>query len=276
MSDEENEKNKNLIEEFKLKSILASGNINFLFGSGINGSAFPQLNKFDKTNTFLRENYNGDSLIFEEQLNSLGNANKEIAIKLFVDEFNYFMDKLEYSHKDIIEIKDLFEVIYELIDKKEDRQIESSKVNIFTLNYDDIIETILSNNSYFNTTITVDRFKRTSAFDTVCYNYVYHKNIPTFITSKLHGTVEKGKLDSSSIIYPGNDKYKIALGSKYFELMFLMKSQLIKKHSILIIIGYSGNDYHLNEIISDGIESGLCVIWIVLKVMKMIFYYLLI
>ena len=43
--------------------------------------------------------------------------------------------------------------------------------------------------------------------------------------------------------------------------MFLMKSQLIKRNSILFVIGYSGNDKHLNEIISDGIEAGLCVIW---------------
>lgn len=43
--------------------------------------------------------------------------------------------------------------------------------------------------------------------------------------------------------------------------MFLMKSQLIKRNSVLFVIGYGGNDKHLNEIISDGIEAGLCVIW---------------
>ena len=43
--------------------------------------------------------------------------------------------------------------------------------------------------------------------------------------------------------------------------MFLMKTQLIKRNSILFVIGYSGNDKHLNEIISDSIEAGLCVIW---------------
>ena len=59
----------------------------------------------------------------------------------------------------------------------------------------------------------------------------------------------------------GNEKYKTALGSKFFELMFLMKSQLIRRNSILFVIGYSGNDKHLNEIISDSIEAGLCVIW---------------
>lgn len=37
--------------------------------------------------------------------------------------------------------------------------------------------------------------------------------------------------------------------------MFLMKSQLIKRNSVLFVIGYGGNDKHLNEIISDGIEA---------------------
>lgn len=40
-----------------------------------------------------------------------------------------------------------------------------------------------------------------------------------------------------------------------------MKTQLIKRNSVLFVIGYSGNDKHLNEIISDSIEAGLCVIW---------------
>lgn len=43
--------------------------------------------------------------------------------------------------------------------------------------------------------------------------------------------------------------------------MFLMKTQLIKRNSVLFVIGYSGNDKHINEIISDSIEAGLCVIW---------------
>lgn len=37
--------NSEIIEKYKLKDILASSNINFLFGSGINGRAFPQLNE---------------------------------------------------------------------------------------------------------------------------------------------------------------------------------------------------------------------------------------
>lgn len=57
------------------------------------------------------------------------------------------MDYSRYSHPDIIDIQDLFNNIYELIDKKEDRQIERFKYNIFTLNYDDIVENILESNS---------------------------------------------------------------------------------------------------------------------------------
>ena len=40
-----------------------------------------------------------------------------------------------------------------------------------------------------------------------------------------------------------------------------MKEELIKQNAVLIVIGYSGNDEHLNGIISDAIESSLTVIW---------------
>lgn len=93
------------------------------------------------------------------------------------------------------------------------------------------------------------------------YNFEYSKKIPTFVTTKLHGSVTKGKLSKDAIIYPGNKKYESALGPKFFELMFLMKSELIKRNAVLIVIGYSGNDQHINGIISDAIESNLTLIW---------------
>ena len=58
-----------------------------------------------------------------------------------------------------------------------------------------------------------------------------------------------------------NKKYETALGPKFFELMFLMKSELIRRNAVLMVIGYSGNDEHINGIISDAIEANLTLIW---------------
>ena len=37
------------MEELINKNIIASSHINFLFGAGVNGKAFPQLNGFEKS-----------------------------------------------------------------------------------------------------------------------------------------------------------------------------------------------------------------------------------
>lgn len=198
----DNNENTEIIEKYKLKDILASSNINFLFGSGINGKAFPQLNGFKKTNMLLEEKYTGNSTNFEDKLNSLQEEDKKLVVDMFLEEFNGFIGNINYNHQDIIDIQELFKNIYELIDKKEDRQIESFKCNIFTLNYDDVVENTLENNSYFNKVITVDKFVRTNIFDMVCFNYKYKRYIPTFIVTKLHGSVTKGKLNSDTVIYP--------------------------------------------------------------------------
>lgn len=194
--------NSDIIERYKLKDILAASNINFLFGSGINGRAFPQLNGFTETNTLLDKNYKGNSQNFEEKLNSLQEDDRHLVVNKFLEEFNNFISQIDYSHPDIIDIQVLFKNIYELIDKKEDRQIESFKCNIFTLNYDDIVENILEDNSYFNKVITVDKFVRTNIFDMVGFNYKYKRYIPTFIITKLHGSVAKGALTQDTVIYP--------------------------------------------------------------------------
>ena len=194
--------NSEIIEKYKLKDILASSNINFLFGSGINGKAFPQLNGFSNTNILLNEKYTGNSQNFEDKLNSLQDEDKKLVINEFLKEFNDFIAQIDYNHQDIIDIQNLFKNIYELIDKKEDRQIESFKCNIFTLNYDDVVENILETNSYFNKVITVDKFVRTNIFDMVGFNYKYKKYIPTFIVTKLHGSVNKGTLTQDTVIYP--------------------------------------------------------------------------
>lgn len=39
----ENQINEEIIKKYRLREILASANISFLFGSGVNGRAFPQL-----------------------------------------------------------------------------------------------------------------------------------------------------------------------------------------------------------------------------------------
>lgn len=258
---DEKDINQKIIKENNLREILASANINFLFGSGVNGRAFPQLAGFVETNKFLDEKITDETKSFEEKLNLLLPEDEIIARETFIKEFNESEEKISWESEDINDIKNLLNNIYKLVEQTENRQDSSYKVNLFTLNYDDIIEDILNKECYINNVISADSYKKTDFFNMIGYNFEYGKKIPTFVTTKLHGSVIKGKLSKDAIIYPGNKKYESALGPKFFELMFLMKSELIKRNAVLIVIGYSGNDQHINGIISDAIESNLTLIW---------------
>ena len=44
-----------------------------------------------------------------------------------------------------------------------------------------------------------------------------------------------------------------------------MKGELLKKNSVLFVIGYSGGDDHVNGIISDALTNGLTVYWLQYK-----------
>jgi hypothetical protein len=85
--------------------------------------------------------------------------------------------------------------------------------------------------------------------------------IPSFIVSKLHGSVENNCLEKSRIILPGVEKYHHALNKDSFEILFKMKSELLKSNSVLVIIGYSWNDEHVNQVLSDCLLNGLTIIW---------------
>lgn len=94
---EDKTENSDIIEKYKLKDILAASNINFLFGAGINGRAFPQLNGFTETNRLLNKNYKGSSQNFEEKLNSLQENGRHLVIDKFLEEFNNFIAQIDYS-----------------------------------------------------------------------------------------------------------------------------------------------------------------------------------
>ena len=51
------------------------------------------------------------------------------------------------------------------------------------------------------------------------------------------------------------------LSAGYFEIAFNMKEQLCRSNSILIVIGYSGNDEHINRILQDCLNTGLTIYW---------------
>ena len=88
--------------------------------------------------------------------------------------------------------------------------------------------------------------------DVIGYNLNVKKYVPTFMVSKLHGDIDNP-------IIPGKSKYQEMLNEDYFEIAFNMKEKLCRQNSILIVIGYSGRDEHINKILKDCLNAGLTI-----------------
>lgn len=241
--------------EFDSK-IISSCHINFLFGAGVNGGAFPQLDNFKETIGAIKGYIGGyPNLSFEDAFDKLDDKQKDEVSKLFIKEFNEHLDKLNINHESVTNLQNLLAKINEIVDKSENRNHSMKQINIFTANYDDIVERLLKKLGYLYNSISATNFENHNQFfNMVGYDFIYRKFIPTFFVSKIHG-------DINDPILPGLNKYDKALEANKFEILFKMKEKLLRPYSLLFVIGYSGRDEHINKILNDCVKGGLTIYW---------------
>ena len=237
--------------------ILSSSHINFLFGSGVNGDAFPQMSGFIDTIRTLESYLGRPSTSFEADIDELTQKKqKEKVYTEFIKEFNKHLTGLDYTQQSIKDIESMFHQVNRLVLESENRTITTKQVNIYTLNYDDIIESALKKMGFLTNVVSSTNIdEHDKFFDLVGYNYNIKKYIPTYLISKIHGDIDNP-------ILPGKAKYDETLEAKRFEILFRMKSQLSRINATLLIVGYSGNDMHINRLLKDCIASGLTVYWL--------------
>lgn len=252
-----NERNRSTID----KNILSSTHINFLFGAGVNGTVLPQLNKFCSTSKKIEE-FNGDITNgIESGIDTIDDERQREEIKQeFIAEFkgfykNAILPDVWSANDSLLHLEQLLRKTYSITNEAQNRHPSMKQVNIYTLNYDDIVERKLGQLGYFYNSISASNTAtRAALMDVIGYNYKTKKYIPSFMISKLHGDIDKP-------IIPGKAKYREMLNEKYFEIAFHMKEQLCRQNSILIVIGYSGNDKHINKILQDCLNAGLTLYW---------------
>lgn len=173
------------------------------------------------------------------------------------------------------ELVDLYKCFYERISQRSKRV---SPINIFTTNYDLFNECALDelrypyNNGFMG--ITTRRFVPAS-FD---YSFVENMNlkreawepVPSYFNLiKLHGSISWIK-DNDSVyevlngdrknnqrmmIYPSPLKDRSTLMTPYSDLFRVMENRLVRKNAVLIVIGYSFGDDHINRLIYNALES---------------------
>lgn len=241
------------------KEIISSTHINFLFGAGVNGKALPQLKDFKETLTRI-QNLGGDiSLGLESGIDSLeNNTAREQVKEVFKTEFKRFHEEALASwdrNSSINNVLSLLRKVHSIVNETQNRNPDMKQINIFSLNYDEIVENALRKLGYFYNSISAsETATKASLMDVIGYDYKVGKYIPSFMVSKIHGDIRKP-------IVPGKEKYIDMLNADYFEIVFNMKEQLCKPNSILIVIGYSGRDDHINKIIQDCLNAGLTIFW---------------
>lgn len=248
-------KSKEIIE----KNILSSSHINFLFGAGVNGNALKQLDSFKQTKVFLEENGIECTGSLENSIDEVKDEKKREELKnVFINEFkNFNNDAMEIFHENesIEHLRMLLRETYKIVNDTQNRKPSMKQINIYTLNYDELVEKALDEMGYLYNSISASaNSMKSNLLNIIGYNYSRRQYIPTFMISKIHG-------DIKNPIIPGKRKYIDILSEKYFEIVFNMKEQLLKDNSILMVIGYSGNDKHINSILRECTDLGLTVYW---------------
>ena len=250
-----------LLEE--LKKAIGSGQINFLFGAGVNGRCFKNMADFNKTIEKVKE-MGGTGNNLEETISSLNEEQRESALDVFIEEFNgYYKNGIQKDNISFINLSDLLKTVSHVIDLVESRQHASKKINIFTLNYDRIVEEALEDNGLFYHSTSPYRNSGSSITDVIGYDVSKRTFIPTFSILKIHGSVDPNHtLNKKHIILPVKQtKIQDALSMEFFNGLFEMKTELTEPNAILFVIGYSGSDSHVNSIIKESVDMGLLVYW---------------
>lgn len=250
------------MKEFKKENIgnftkiISSSHINFLFGAGVNGGSIPQMIGFREPLNMLESELNRKVVNFENDLNELDVEKRKVILAKFIEELKTADTNVDLKHQDLKDFEDLFSAINRLVIETENRKITMKQVNIYTTNYDSVQEKIISNLGVLFNVISSSKNDTTNDkfFEMVGYDYGKGRYVPTFLISKIHG-------DLDDPILPNINKYDDTLQAKRFEILFNMKSQLSRSNSVLFIIGYSGNDKHINGILKDCLSSGLSIYW---------------
>lgn len=204
-------------------------------------------------------------------VNQISEVDKDIDQKIVV--IRDFLRKKIRAGLESPEVKRIYKDFYARITQR----VRKAPVSIFTTNYDLFSEIALDelgfpyNNGFSGT------YKR--KFNPISYNYMYvenmnlHKDIWERVSSffnliKLHGSISwirkneqiwehdfnDIKDEDTVMIYPTPLKDRTTLMAPYSDLFRVMENRIVQKNSILVVLGYSFSDDHINRVILNGLS----------------------
>lgn len=264
-------------------------NLNFLIGSGCSSHVVEDMEKSIPTMGTLAERFfkaNNDFTVQEEKLEHHFKSNLESMLDYMisvrsvnhVSEIEPKIDEKirlvqDFIRGQIIEgmkcedVNNAYKEFYLKILRKNRR----SPINIFTTNYDLYTERALDELGFFYNNGFTGTYER--KFNPISYNYAFVENmnlnsdvwdrISNFYNLyKVHGSINwvnkdsvviekpiENITDETVMIYPTPLKDRTTLMTPYSDLMRNMQQSLMKNNSILVTLGYSFSDDHINRII---------------------------
>lgn len=274
---------------------LQTENLNFLIGCGCSSnvedgkeSAIPIMNGLYKS--FFEGNPDFDIAGIDPKDRFDNNLESMLDTMLSIKMTNYIVktderidEKIKAVQKHIVDniingqncksVLDYYKSFYLKLVQPSRRQ----PINIFTTNYDLFNEQALDSlGFYYNNGFSGSCIRK---FNPNVYNYVYvenmnlHKDVWGRVSSffnlyKIHGSinwvVENNEVfekpvdscvEERVLIYPTPQKDRSTLMTPYSDLMRNMQQELVKNNSVLVTLGYSFSDDHINRIILNSLSN---------------------
>ncbi len=202
--------------------------------------------------------------------NQLNRIDSDIDSKIKIVQ-KYLRDKIKLGLESQ-EVKDIYKGFYTKITQR----YRKSPISIFTTNYDLFNESAMDELGFHYNNGFSGTYRR--RFNPVSYNYLYVENmnlhrdiwdrVSTFFNLiKLHGSISwirrrdeiweqdyNGIEDNETVmIYPTPLKDRTTLMTPYSDLFRVMENRIVQRNSVLVVLGYSFSDDHINRVILNGL-----------------------
>lgn len=269
-------------KEIELKSNETERNKALLQGSIWSGDLKTQFEAAKKQSPYNLENILGTLYSKRAYLNGVGSSD------ITNDELISVIESTIYKSINIDLKKDgakkslkLYMTLYQ---KLALRNKDLARVNVFTTNNDLLSETALGYlNINYNNGFSSGHSR---TFNPARFSYTFSRKIDTGMEKyeplenmvylyKMHGSISWIETEDNSffrikeidvepetspsgknvLIYPTPLKQNKSLGSPYSDLIREFQSKLLSKHGVLIVIGYSFSDEHINNAIYSALAS---------------------
>lgn len=239
------------------------------------------LEEFSKTINYFKENedYSVDNVNIEDLLSYAESAKDYVKFddKIKEKRFLNTLREIEMKIKELCELQlHYLHPHNQFLEKVTMRRKSHNRVKVFTTNYDTLFEQAAQEEGY----IVIDGFSfdhpRTFNPFMFDYDFVRRENNkiidePDYIEKvihlyKLHGSIDWEKWDGNRIvkknnpfnplmIYPRKNKFEQSYEDPYFEMFSRFQVELRKRNTLLIAIGFSFADKHIQTIVENAVKN---------------------